>query len=75
MQTTDRDPHPSILAPQERQVTILLALGLSKKQIARRQHRTVKTIDVQVTNVYAKLGVGDRVALCRWAIRHGLIVA
>ena len=73
MPTTNKDPGPEILGPGEREVAILLACDLSKEKIAGRLLRPLKTIDAQVTNVYAKLGVGDRLALCRWTIRHGLI--
>jgi DNA-binding NarL/FixJ family response regulator len=69
------DPDPTILGPQEREVAMLLAEGLSKKQIAYRRHRSVRTIDSQVARIYAKLDLDDRVAVCRWAIRCKLIRA
>jgi DNA-binding CsgD family transcriptional regulator/tetratricopeptide (TPR) repeat protein len=48
------------LTPTERQVAELAVDGLSNKEIAQTLHVSVHTVEVHLSNVYAKLGVRSR---------------
>ena len=61
------------LTDREIEVLRYLAMGKSKKDIAEIMHRSVKTVDSHVHNLMGKLGIHDRVALSRYAIREGII--
>jgi DNA-binding NarL/FixJ family response regulator len=61
------------LTPREREVVKLVAEGYSNKQIAETLVISEKTVERHRANVMEKLGMRDRVALTRYAIRHGLI--
>ena len=49
-----------------------LARGLSVKEIGVRLGRSEKSIDSHKYRIMHKLGIHDRVELCRYAIREGL---
>jgi DNA-binding NarL/FixJ family response regulator len=61
------------LTPREREVVKLVAEGYANKQIAEALVISEKTVERHRANVLEKLGMRDRVALTRYAIRHGLI--
>jgi len=63
----------SSLSARELEVLRYLAQGMSKKDIAEKLHRSIKTIDKHVENLMRKLEIHDRVELSRYAIREGLI--
>jgi len=63
----------SSLTGRELEVCRYLAQGMSKKEIATRLHRSIKTVDKHVENLMRKLEIHDRVELARFAIREGLI--
>ncbi len=63
------------LTAREVEVLVLLARGMTKKQIAQALSISVKTVNAHVEHVYAKLGVTSRGAAALFAMRHGLIVA
>lgn len=62
-----------LLTARETEVTKLIAEGLTGRQIAEQLVISVKTVERHRSNVFEKLGVSDRVALTRYAIRQGLI--
>jgi DNA-binding NarL/FixJ family response regulator len=64
---------PGRLSPREIEVLRLLAVGRSKKEVAKELHVSVKTIDNHTTNIMTKLDIHDRVQLARYAIREGLV--
>ena len=66
-------PAPGALTPRETEVVKLIAEGHTAREIASILHIADKTVDRHRENVFEKLGVGDRVALTRFAIREGLI--
>lgn len=68
----DRRPREP-LTPRETEVVKLIAEGHTGKEIAATLSIAEKTVDRHRTNVFAKLSIGDRVALTRYAIRQGLI--
>jgi DNA-binding NarL/FixJ family response regulator len=54
-------------------VLILLARGLSNKQIAERLVITPKTADNHVEHIYATTGASSRAAAAVFAVQHGLL--
>jgi two-component system response regulator DevR len=58
------------LTPQERQVLVLLAEGLTNRQIAARLYLAEKTIKNYVTAVLAKMGMTRRTEAAVYAARH-----
>ena len=70
----DRGALPdTILTPREEEVLKLIAEGQSTREIAATLGISAKTVDRHRTNTLAKLGLRDRLALARYAIRAGLI--
>ncbi len=65
----------SSLSPREQEVLRHLAQGLSKRQVARVMHISVKTVGAHTTSLMAKLDIHDRVDLARYAIREGITEA
>ena len=63
----------TILTPREEEVLKLVAEGFSSREIAKTLGISAKTVDRHRTNTLAKLGLRDRLALTRYAIRAGLI--
>ncbi len=63
----------SILTAREEEVVKMIAEGHSSRAIADALIISVKTVDRHRANVLHKLGLHDRLALTRFAIRAGLI--
>jgi DNA-binding NarL/FixJ family response regulator len=63
----------TILTPREEEVLKLVAEGYSSREIAHTLGISAKTVDRHRTNTLGKLGLRDRLALTRYAIRAGLI--
>ena len=61
------------LSAREREILVLVGLGLANKQIARRLQISEKTVKVHLTNVFRRIGVDDRTQAALWAERHGLL--
>jgi len=61
------------LTPREQEVVKLVAEGYTNKQIAETLVISEKTVERHRANILEKLGMRDRVALTRYAIRQGLI--
>lgn len=70
--TTGPDPAAAILTERETEVLGLMAKGLSNTEIADQLVLGGATIKTHVSNVFAKLGVRDRVQAVVWAFEHGL---
>ena len=69
-----RDSVPErILTPREEEIVKLVAEGNSTKEIADLLVISAKTVDRHRANILAKLGMRDRLALTRYAIREGLV--
>jgi len=61
------------LSPRETEIVKLIAEGLTSREIGGLLHISEKTVERHRSNVLEKLGLRDRVALTRYAIRRGLI--
>ncbi|HEX2515957.1 MAG TPA: LuxR C-terminal-related transcriptional regulator, partial [Chloroflexota bacterium] len=63
---------PDPLTRRERQVTALVAQGLTNREIARELVITEGTVAVHVEHILAKLQLRSRTQVAAWAIRCGL---
>ncbi len=70
-----RQSRVSKLTPRELEVLVDIAKGLSKKEIGKKLHISVNTVDNHTSHLMTKLDIHDRVALTRLAIREGLVQA
>jgi DNA-binding NarL/FixJ family response regulator len=78
---TDNDPPPADaaaeagwgrLSPREREVSLLIAQGLTNRQIARAMAITEKTVGSHVDHIMTKLDLRSRTRIAVWATQHGL---
>lgn len=67
--------HLESLTKREREILELTARGLAIKEIAQRINRSYATVATHRIKIMEKLGLHDKVALTRFAIRTGLIPA
>jgi DNA-binding CsgD family transcriptional regulator len=68
----DRDPLAGV-TPREREVLVLLAEGLTNRQIAERLVVSEHTVHRHVTNTLRKLDLPSRTAAAAHAVRAGLV--
>jgi DNA-binding NarL/FixJ family response regulator len=61
------------LTPRETSVLVLLARGLSNKEVARKLGISEKTVKSHLTSVFQRIGVTDRTQAAVWAERRGLL--
>jgi DNA-binding CsgD family transcriptional regulator len=61
------------LTAREMEVLVLLARGMSNKQIAQHLVITPKTAGNHVEHVYIKIGAANRAAAALFAVQHGLL--
>ncbi len=66
--TSHRSPSP--LTPREHEIVLLIAQGLSNKQIADELVISPATAARHVANILAKLGFSSRTQVASWATRH-----
>jgi DNA-binding NarL/FixJ family response regulator len=60
------------LSPRERQVSRLIAQGLTNRQISRALSISEKTVGSHVDHIMTKLGLRSRTRIAVWAIQQGL---
>jgi predicted ATPase/DNA-binding CsgD family transcriptional regulator len=61
------------LSPREREVAILVAQGLSNRDIAERLVVSERTAENHVQRVLNRLGLRSRAQVAFWAVQHGLL--
>ncbi len=61
------------LTDRELEVLTLIAEGLTNQEIADELYISIKTVQAHRANIMDKLGLNDRVALTKYAIKKGLI--
>ncbi len=61
------------LTEREREVMVLLARGLTSREVAGTLNVSPKTVDFHRANLMQKLGLRSRTELVRFAVRHGLV--
>jgi HD-GYP domain-containing protein (c-di-GMP phosphodiesterase class II) len=64
---------PAGLTPREVEVLMLVARGLSNKEIADRLVISAKTVGNHVEHIYGKISASNRAAASLFAMRHGLL--
>lgn len=67
------DPELDLLTQREKEVLRLIARGYIYKEIARRLHISIKTVETHVSAVLRKLQLSNRYELTRWATDRRLI--
>ncbi len=63
-----------LLTQREQQVCQLLAYGHTNSEIAEKLFISERTVETHRSNIYAKLGLNNRVELVRFAIDNGLML-
>jgi predicted ATPase/DNA-binding CsgD family transcriptional regulator len=63
------------LTEREREVTALIAQGLSNSEIADKLVLSKRTVEHHIANILSKLGFTNRAQIVRWAIENGLAMA
>jgi DNA-binding NarL/FixJ family response regulator len=63
----------SLLTEREREIMVLIAEGLTSREIAEKLHLGVKTVETHRANILEKIGVRNTVELIKYAIRAGII--
>jgi DNA-binding CsgD family transcriptional regulator len=61
------------LSERELEIIELVATGLTNQEIASQLTISKRTVDNHVSNIFAKTGAKNRVALINWAMDHGKI--
>ena len=69
---TREDHDPSRLSPRERQVSQLIAQGLTNREISRALSISEKTVGSHIDHIMTKLDLRSRTRIAVWAIQHGL---
>ena len=64
---------PAQLSQREAEVLLLVAKGLTNKQVAARLVISARTVQNHLASVFLKTGVSNRAAATLFASRHGLI--
>jgi len=64
-----------VLTAREREVTALIAQGLSNGEIAEKLVLSKRTVEHHIANILSKLGFTNRAQIVRWAIENGLTKA
>jgi DNA-binding NarL/FixJ family response regulator len=71
----ERPADRPVLSEREREVLVLVGLGLLNKQIARQLGISEKTVKAHLTSAFRRIGVTDRTQAALWAERRGLLDA
>jgi DNA-binding NarL/FixJ family response regulator len=61
------------LTPRQLEIAVLVADGLSAKEIAARLHLSPRTVEFHRREIYTTFGIKNTALLVRWLIREGLL--
>jgi DNA-binding CsgD family transcriptional regulator len=61
------------LTPRQLQIALMMADGLTAKEIAAQLDLSPKTVDFHRSEMYKTLGIKNTASLVRWLIRAGLL--
>jgi DNA-binding NarL/FixJ family response regulator len=61
-----------LLSAREREVSILVADGLTNAEIGKRLHISGRTVATHLANIYERLNIHNRAALARCVVEWGL---
>jgi DNA-binding NarL/FixJ family response regulator len=64
------DEWSKVLSPREREVALLVAGGLSNKEVARELGLSVGTVKIHVHNIFKKLRTKTRYSLIVHSLEH-----
>jgi len=67
------DARPAGLSRREIDVLKLVAGGRTTSEIAAQLFISAKTADHHIQHIYTKIGVSNRAAATRWAVRHEMV--
>lgn len=67
--------HIDPLTPREREVAVLIARGLTNREIASSLVISERTADAHVQHILNRLGFNTRAQIAAWAVEHGLRMA
>ncbi len=71
--TSTATPPALTLSAREREVVVLIARGLTNRQIAERLVIAPRTADTHVANILNKLGFTTRAHVAAWAVEQGFL--
>jgi DNA-binding NarL/FixJ family response regulator len=63
----------SVLTRRELEILRLVSQGLSNGEMAKKLWVTEQTVKFHLSNIYRKIGVGNRTGASRWAQQQGLL--
>jgi DNA-binding NarL/FixJ family response regulator len=63
----------NILTRRELEILRLVSQGLSNSEMAKKLWVTEQTVKFHLSNIYRKIGVGNRTGASRWAQQQGLL--
>jgi non-specific serine/threonine protein kinase len=64
-----------LLTPRQREVALLIAHGLTNRQIAQRLIIAPRTADNHVQHIFDKLGLSARAQVAAWVALQGMLAA
>jgi DNA-binding NarL/FixJ family response regulator len=68
-----RKAHPAGLTDREVEILVLVARGLSNKEVGRALHISPVTVKNHVAHIYEKTGVATRAAAALYGVTNGLV--
>ena len=68
-----RDVDPTRLTPRQRLVLVLVADGLTTKEISKKLGLNERTVDGHRWRLMRRLGIHTVAGLTRYAVRHGIV--
>jgi len=63
----------ALITPREKEIIIMIAQGLTSKDIAQKLSRSIKTIETHRANIMEKLELKNMADIVRYAFKSGLI--